>query len=437
MTIIAHRPPEASRLCPVACIGLVCYKARDETCEHRAHQGEGGSSVSQTQLTGQLARFETAGLVRRVQQTPEIEYWFKHALIQQAVYDSLLKAARTDLHGRVADAVEQLTGADDMGERDAVLTLHYERAGRPEQAFRCAMRAAERARRTYAYREAVDYYTRALQAAATLNAPALTADVQMIYLSRGSIHEISGDHVAAQANYREMLAAARRAGDLAMQVAALNHLVTVQILYAPASSDLAGGIVEALELAKQTGDPILVGRALWNRGLAVRFRDADRALMEWQQALELAQSTDAPGAKELAANLLLDMSVGHVTQARVAEALRYRRQATEALRTLDDRHLLADALGGLALIHMLRGDTLEARQAAEEGLAISQSLNNPWGVIYNVWTLIQLDIASGFVERGLAASRGQSANGSRSSDFPHSSAFCSCRLQKRTRTWVK
>jgi hypothetical protein len=58
-----------------------------------------------------LTQLETAQLVRRVDQlalTDAPEYMFKHVLVQEAAYESLLKQERGALHKRVAETIEQL-----------------------------------------------------------------------------------------------------------------------------------------------------------------------------------------------------------------------------------------------------------------------------------------------------------------------------------------
>src|SRR6185503_5046188 len=54
-----------------------------------------------------LERLTAAELIFQRGTPPEVTYTFKHSLIQEAAYDSLLKARRTQIHGRIAAALEQ------------------------------------------------------------------------------------------------------------------------------------------------------------------------------------------------------------------------------------------------------------------------------------------------------------------------------------------
>jgi predicted ATPase len=53
-----------------------------------------------------LTHLETTGLLRLAQTHPELEYLFRHALVQDAAYESLLLANRKQLHRQVAETLE-------------------------------------------------------------------------------------------------------------------------------------------------------------------------------------------------------------------------------------------------------------------------------------------------------------------------------------------
>lgn len=91
----------------------------------------------------------------------EAGYRFHHGLIRQVIYDELTLHRRAWLHGQVAQAMERLT-AQQLDERVAILAYHYERAEHYDVAVRYLVRAGDRAQATYAPREALDHYNRAL-----------------------------------------------------------------------------------------------------------------------------------------------------------------------------------------------------------------------------------------------------------------------------------
>jgi predicted ATPase len=61
--------------------------------------------MSDANLPAHLTALETSGLIRRLQVQPEIEYLFRHALVQEATYASLLRQDRKQLHRSVGEAI--------------------------------------------------------------------------------------------------------------------------------------------------------------------------------------------------------------------------------------------------------------------------------------------------------------------------------------------
>lgn len=113
---------------------------------------------------GHLEFLEHAGLVQRVQIQPELEYLFRHALMQEAAYESLLKRERKRLHLAVGEVLEQLypERLDDLA---LVLAQHFADGGQDQQALAYFKHAGDVAARVYANAEAVMHYRRALEIA--------------------------------------------------------------------------------------------------------------------------------------------------------------------------------------------------------------------------------------------------------------------------------
>src|SRR5882762_9872113 len=65
------------------------------------------SALAPTDLDGALERLTASGLISRRGTPPDATYSFKHALVQDAAYESLLKSQRITLHGKIALALEK------------------------------------------------------------------------------------------------------------------------------------------------------------------------------------------------------------------------------------------------------------------------------------------------------------------------------------------
>ena len=94
---------------------------------------------------------------------PQATYTFKHALIQDAAYHSLLRSTRQQYHQRIAQVVEAQF-ADVAETQPALLAHHYSEAGLAAQALPYYRQAGAKAVARSAYREAVALFERALMA---------------------------------------------------------------------------------------------------------------------------------------------------------------------------------------------------------------------------------------------------------------------------------
>lgn len=108
-----------------------------------------------------LQELESAELVYEERSFPEQEYAFRHALLQEAVYQSVPKKRREDLHRRIGTAMEKLF-ADRLEERCEQIAFHFEHGGLPEKAVEFLLHSGDKALRRFQNDQAVLYYQRAL-----------------------------------------------------------------------------------------------------------------------------------------------------------------------------------------------------------------------------------------------------------------------------------
>jgi len=108
-----------------------------------------------------LDALTASGLAHRRGIAPDAVYIFKHALVQDIAYDSLLASQRRQLHGRIADALARVRPELARTEPE-VLAHHCERAGRAREAVDHWRAAGELALRRFALPEAVSHLGRGL-----------------------------------------------------------------------------------------------------------------------------------------------------------------------------------------------------------------------------------------------------------------------------------
>jgi predicted ATPase/class 3 adenylate cyclase len=118
--------------------------------------------LSEARLRDGIGDLLHAELVFRRGSPPEAIYTFKHALVQDAAYESLLKSTRPSLHGRIAAVLERDFPAV-VESQPEVLARHWSLAGVAEKAVQHWQRAGERAVRRAANREAIEHFQSAME----------------------------------------------------------------------------------------------------------------------------------------------------------------------------------------------------------------------------------------------------------------------------------
>ena len=123
--------------------------------------------MPQAQLDDALAQLSESGLAFRRGTPPDAIYTFKHALVQDAAYDLLLKSRRQELHGKIARVIEQRFPNIKTTEPE-VLAHHLTAAGLAEAAIPLWQAAGELALKRMALTEAIAHLNQGLELVATL-----------------------------------------------------------------------------------------------------------------------------------------------------------------------------------------------------------------------------------------------------------------------------
>jgi class 3 adenylate cyclase/predicted ATPase len=118
--------------------------------------------MSGTSLDSALAQLTAADLIYSRGQPPDSTYVFKHALVQDAAYGSLLRSKRQQLHSNIADALkEQFQQVVET--QPELMAHHLEHAGLPKQAIDFLGKAGQRAIERSAFEEAIGHLMHALE----------------------------------------------------------------------------------------------------------------------------------------------------------------------------------------------------------------------------------------------------------------------------------
>jgi len=114
------------------------------------------------EIPSKLSYLSEIQLLHPQERMGEVEYIFKHALAQEAAYESILPPKRRELHLKVAHSIERIF-KERLSEFYGMLAYHYSRAEDLEKAEEYLIKAGEEALRSAASDEALHYYEEALQ----------------------------------------------------------------------------------------------------------------------------------------------------------------------------------------------------------------------------------------------------------------------------------
>ena len=112
-------------------------------------------------IDNRLSYLKGIELIRERRRMEELEYLFKHALAQEAAYESILLQKRKELHLHVADSIEKIF-TDRLHEFYGVLSYHYLNGDNLDKAEEYMLKAGEEAIKSSASAEALHYYQRAI-----------------------------------------------------------------------------------------------------------------------------------------------------------------------------------------------------------------------------------------------------------------------------------
>ena len=136
---------------------------------------QAATSMTSMDVERALTDLITAGLTYRRPHHGGQTFEFKHALIQEAALNTLVRQRRTFLHGRIAEALPRVR-PDAVERQPEILAHHFQEAGDLKQAWNLWRRAGDIAAKRSATREAVTHFTHATECLKRLQAGAVSPE---------------------------------------------------------------------------------------------------------------------------------------------------------------------------------------------------------------------------------------------------------------------
>ncbi len=370
------------------------------------------SSFSDARLTIALDQLVEAGLIFRRGVPPNATYTFKHALVQDAAYQSLLRATRCSYHAQIARLFEERFPEIAQPE---LIAHHYTEAGNPQQALRYWHQAGRRAIRRSANTEAIAHFTRGLDILSQLPDTLERAEREIgFHMSLGPAYIAMKGHGAPEvaATYNRARELGEAIGDprrLSRVLAGLSAYYTARGPYTTAY-DMAE---QALLLAERCEEPRLLLTAQTNLGvnafLLGRFATAQRHL-EQGIALAATQPRGESSSQDFGLTCHSYAAVTLFSLGYPEQALAQSRQAVQLARDLEKPYILAFALYIGSYVHKYRGEPKAMLGYAEEAVALCREHNFAWWLggarVQRGWALVELgriEEGANEIRRGLNA----------------------------------
>ena len=336
------------------------------------------SGLSGTWIDTQLVQLSERGFIVPQDGSLQADYAFRHVLTSDAIYSTLLRRDRAELHGQVGAAIETLY-ADRLGEYTYLLARHYSWSNRPDRALHYLILAGQKSARDYVNAQARDYFEQALELLDKVEATDEQAfDVRA---GLGDALVFDGEYENARQHYRA--AQELIAPDTPERTRLYVNLQRKIGLTYERQGDYEQALAfyhrahEALD-ACRTEMP--VERAeVWNDIGWIYFRrgDFDDAAEIFQRALDLVSGTDAYGVIASINNRLGGVAYFQGDWDRAAEHLRNSIATREAIGDVAGLASSSNNLGNLE-IEMGRFD--EALADLERNLALVQQLGQVEGI---------------------------------------------------------
>ncbi|HEX8819099.1 MAG TPA: adenylate/guanylate cyclase domain-containing protein [Archangium sp.] len=305
------------------------------------------------------------------------EYIFKHAIVREVAYDTVLKRERRAFHGRIAEWL-LARGGERSREHLGLIADHLEASGQAVRAAIYLRRAGEEAQALYANAEARSFLERALALTSETDLPERYA----IVAAREKVHAVLGERQTQRRDLEmmevlaELLADPRRQAEAALRRA----------LYSSEVGELAAGVEavrKAIRLSQDNGDVAseALGYLRWGRMLRHHQGDFESARSHFERSLALAESARLA---HLEVENLLNLSAVILETGDLGTSLAYVQRVLPFCRAMEDRWLEFSTLRHLGYVSKSLGDFARARALFEQTLQFSRVIG------YRFWECVDL-----------------------------------------------
>lgn len=325
-------------------------------------------------LSLHLATLEEEELIRRGSGEDK-RYRFRHPLIHEVAYHSLLKKKRRELHRLAAEFYVTAESEPAIDHCEAIAT-HYANSDQPEKAIEWLMKAGARAREQFAYDEALGHYRRiaAILGDEGVDSP---SDLRIAYEKIGDIMNLKGDYEPALENFQKAFELARDPVDkirMKTRLAYVNQILG-------RTADALKCYAEAEETPKADSRNAVYEKinARISRCSVYRVMgDVERSRRECQEAmLDLEKLDCATESKtRLRIKAFNNLGLTSWVLGDNARAIEYFNQGIKISEAAGDKRNLGIACNNLGVVYQHQGEYGRANELFFKHMTNSQSMGN-------------------------------------------------------------
>ena len=349
-----------------------------------------------TDLDSSLLELQRRELVRETARIPRRTYEFRHALVREAAYSTILLRRRVQLHAALADFLARL-----QPERVEDIADHLLHAREVERALPYVIAAGERAAHSYAISTAVARFERAIDGIDE------STDIDLVrraYEGLGAAKESAFDAPGAAEAYVQLLSAGEARDDAPMQVSATNKLGFLRGLFLGDRDQGLKDLASAEALARAQGDDTgLAESCILQCSLHTSSGEFEEAQAYMEEVIRIGESTEQHQAT-LFGMTHLASTLAFLTH--FDEALEQAERTIIRAQELEEPKFQAELLTfAIPLAHMQRGNSAAAAEALERGMAIALRIGDRASETYGALLQGKSAMVDGHLEAGLALLR--------------------------------
>ena len=307
-------------------------------------------------LEGLLRELKALEIIYEQGLLPEPAYIFKHAVIQDVAYNSLLLQRRKELHRAVGAAIEELY-RDRLAEHYAELAYHFTRGEDWPKAMEFSSLAGDRSAHAFANSEAINHYTHAIDAGSKL--PLIPAnELGDLNAKLAVVLSVTGQHQEAFDDYARALAYAGAAKDRTRECRFLLGLGSAQF-----NAHQIKSMLETFQrsgaLAKELGEVAMLASSTAASAVcrAVGEGATPEIIQRAEEALQIAETVKEA---RLLAQTNTVLGLLHEWQAGFDLGRRHLHKGLELARQAHAGYYLGQNLFGLGHISLSRGEYEDA-----------------------------------------------------------------------------